>query len=75
MMSAAHELSRRELDAVGVDPLPERMVLSLLPGLPTGLDSSSLATLIGNVGTASGNADQTAPIVQGLTTPPALPSV
>jgi hypothetical protein len=74
-MSAAHALTRHDLDAVRVEPLPERTVLSLLPGLPPTLDSSSLATLVGHVGTTSGNAEQTAPIVQGLTTSPALPSV
>jgi hypothetical protein len=56
-----------------VEPLPERTMLSLLAGLPTPLDTSSLAGLVQSVGTTSGNADQTAPIVQGLTSAPSLP--
>jgi hypothetical protein len=74
-MSAAYALSRHDLDCACVEPLPERTVLSLLPGLPPTLDTSNLATLVGHVGATSGNAEQTAPIVQGLTTRPALPAV
>ena len=74
-MSAAYALSRHELEAARVEQLPERTVLSLFPGLPPTLDSSSLAGFVGNVGAAGGNAEQTAPIVQGLTTSPALPSL
>jgi hypothetical protein len=74
-MSAAYALSRHDLDGARVEPLPERTVLSLAPGLPPTLDSSSLATLVGHVGASSGNAEQTAPIVQGLTTSPRLPAV
>jgi hypothetical protein len=65
--------TRHELDAV--EALPERTMLSLLSGLPTPMDTSGLAGFVQNAGTASGNADQTAPIVQGLSSTPSLPTL
>jgi hypothetical protein len=66
-------MSSRDEHQTGLEPLPERAMLSLLPGLPTPLDTSSLAGLVQSVGTTSGNAQQTAPIAQGLSSTPALP--
>jgi hypothetical protein len=57
-----------------VDTLPERTMLSLLSGLPTPFDTGSLAGYVQTAGGASGNADQTAPVVQGLSGPPSLPT-
>jgi hypothetical protein len=72
MSGGADNPEARELDVV--EPLPERTVLSLLPGLPMSFDTGSLAGLVQSVGTTSGNAQQTAPIVQGLTSTPQLPT-
>jgi hypothetical protein len=63
-----------DLDAQNVELLPARAALASLLGGSL-FDSANLASLIGNMGTASGNADQTAPIVQGLTTTPTLPTI
>jgi hypothetical protein len=72
MAACTGELSREELGAHAVDALPSRVALASLLGGSL-FDSANLASLIGNLGTASGNADQTAPVVQGLSTTPNMP--
>jgi hypothetical protein len=69
-----HELSRQELEAEAVDALPERAALASLLGGSL-FDTGNLASLIGGVGATSGNADQTAPIVQGLGSTPTIPAM
>jgi hypothetical protein len=64
---------RHELDAV--EALPDRTMLTLLSGIPTPMDTSGLAGFVQNAGAASGNAEQTAPIVQGLSSTPSLPTL
>ena len=68
-----HTPTWHELDAV--EALPDRTMLSLLSGIPTPMDTSGLAGFFQNAGTATGNADQTAPIVQGLSSTPSLPTL
>jgi hypothetical protein len=63
-----------DLEAQDIEPLPARAALASLLGGSL-FDSANLASLIGDMGAAGGNADQTAPIVQGLTTTPALPTI
>jgi hypothetical protein len=71
-MSSRDDNSGRH-DRDRVEPLPDRTLLSLVPMLPTPLDTSSLAGFVQNAGVVSGNAEQTAPIAQGLASAPALP--
>jgi hypothetical protein len=59
---------------IHVEALPERTMLSLLSGFPTPFDTGSLAGYAQTAGGASGNAGQTAPIVQGLSGAPTLPT-
>jgi hypothetical protein len=68
-------LSLGELEAQVVEILPDRAALSLVDGLASIPTPSSLGSLVSNAGTASGAADQTAPIVQGLSAPPAIPAL
>jgi len=68
-------LSRRELDAQAVEILPDRAALSIVDGLTAIPTPSSIGALVSNAGSASGAADQTAPIVQGLSAPPAVPAL
>jgi hypothetical protein len=68
------DLSLHELQAEAVDVLPERAALASLLGGSL-FDTGNLASLIGGVGDASGNADQTAPIVQGLGSTPTIPAM
>jgi hypothetical protein len=74
MRTCRPHLSLHELEAEAVDVLPARAALaSLLGGSLFG--TGNLASLIGGAGAASGNADQTAPIVQGLGTSPTIPAM
>ena len=63
-----------ELEAQVVEILPDRTALSIVGGLASIPTASSIGGLVSGAGTASGAADQTAPIVQGLSSPPAIPS-
>jgi hypothetical protein len=73
--SASSGLVSEELDAQAVETLPERATMELLGGnlfaVPAG--PSDIAGFISQASAASGNAEQTAPIVQGLTAPPQVP--
>jgi hypothetical protein len=73
---AAGGLVSEELEAQAVETLPERATMELFGGglfaVPAG--PSDLAGLVSQASAASGNAQQTAPIVQGLTSPPQLPT-
>ena len=64
-----------ELVAHAVETLPERATMELLGGnlfaVPAG--PPDLAGFVSQASAATGNAEQTAPIVQGLTTPPQVP--
>ena len=73
--TAGDSLSRCELEAQVVEILPDRTALSIVDGLTSIPTPSSLAGLVSNAGTASGAADQTAPIVQGLSSPPTIPAL
>ena len=74
MSACKRELSWQELEAQTVDALPTRAALaSLLSG--SLFDTGNLASLIGGVGETSGNADQTAPVVQGLGSTPTVPAL
>jgi hypothetical protein len=68
------QLSRQELEAQAVDALPTRAALASLLGGSL-FDTGNLASLIGGMGAAGGNADQTAPIVQGLSSAPTTPTM
>ena len=65
-----------ELVAHAVEALPERATMEVLGGnlfaVPAG--PPDIAGFISHASAATGNADQTAPIVQGLTSPPQLPT-
>ena len=75
--SAASGLVSEELDAQAVETLPERATMELFGGslfaVPGG-GPSGIAGLISQASAATGNADQTAPIVQGLSSPPQVPT-
>ena len=64
-----------ELEAQVVETLPERATMELLGGnlfaVPAG--PGDIAGLVSQASAATGNAEQTAPIVQGLTAPPQVP--
>jgi hypothetical protein len=68
-------LVTEELEAQAVATLPERATMELFGGnlfaVPAG--PADLAGFISQASAATGNAEQTAPIVQGLTTPPQVP--
>ena len=65
-----------KLEAQAVETLPERATMELFGGnlfaVPAG--PADLAGLVQQASAATGNAEQTAPIVQGLTSPPQLPA-
>lgn len=69
-------LVSEELEAQAVETLPERATMELFGGnlfaVPAG--PADLAGLVQQASAATGNAEQTAPIVQGLTSPPQLPA-
>ena len=69
-------LVAEELEAQAVETLPERATMELFGGnlfaFPAG--PADIAGFISHASAATGNADQTAPIVQGLTSPPQLPT-
>jgi hypothetical protein len=69
-------LLAEELEAHAAETLPERATMELLGGnlfaVPVG--PNDLAGLVSQASAATGNAEQTAPIVQGLTSPPQLPT-
>ena len=73
--SALSGLVSEELEAQAVEALPERATMELFGGslfaVPGG--PSDLAGLVSQASAATGNAEQTAPIVQGLSSPPQVP--
>jgi hypothetical protein len=71
--AACELLSLCELEAQAVELLPDRAALSLLDGFSSIPTPAGIGGLVSNAGAASGAADQTAPIVQGLSGPPSLP--
>ena len=73
--AVSHGFPQRELEAQAVEMLPERTLPSIVGGLASIPTPSSLAGLVSNAGAASGAADQTAPIVQGLSAPPSIPAL
>jgi hypothetical protein len=64
----------RALEAQTVEPLPERAVMSLVnANLAAPINAAVVANLLSDSSVAAGNAQQTAPIVQGLSSgPPTL---
>jgi hypothetical protein len=70
-------MSTTDLRAQSAEVLPGRHALSTtVPSLALPvLDPSSVAGYWAAAGAASGDAEQTAPITQGLTNPPALPVI
>jgi hypothetical protein len=61
------KLTREELDALAGEPLPERAAMSLInANLAAPINAAVVANILSDSSVAAGNAQQTAPIVQGL---------
>jgi len=74
---ASRTVPREELEAHAVEALPERPTMSLLGGslFAAPVNPTDVAGFVSQASAAGGDTNQTAPVVQGLTSPPQLPTI